>query len=73
MKEDAKLVFGIGKIVISVYRTREEARDGWTATNLPLNDTPIEIAEKALKGRALSHGVGWAAFSLTHYCKSLAL
>ena len=61
-----KLVSGLGEIVVSVFRTRYEAQVDWPIPSKLLNDAPTEIAEKALKGRALSHGIGFVPRLLCH-------
>ncbi|KAI6716965.1 hypothetical protein PZA11_004494 [Diplocarpon coronariae] len=61
VKKDAKALVGIGQIVVSVFRA--EQRDVYlpplvnygSANHRP----PAEVAEKALKGQALSHGVAY--------------
>ena len=48
---------GIGEILVCVCRTRDDQGEyGWVANSLPVS-APGEVAENALKGRALSHGV----------------
>lgn len=56
---DAKAVPEIGEIVVRVYRARKEAAVREQRRFRTLNDSPTEIAEKALKGQALSHGVAF--------------
>jgi hypothetical protein len=46
----------VGEILVCVCRTRDEEDYGWVANSPPVS-APGEVAEKALKGRALSHGV----------------
>ena len=56
--KDAKLITGIGEIVLSVYRTTQIGMEEPLGRyNRSERATPKEIAEKALKGQALSHGV----------------
>lgn len=58
VKEDIKSVAGLGEIVISVFRTLQRdpilpPANFRTSQHFPLD----EVAEKALKGKAISHGV----------------
>ncbi|KAE8440358.1 hypothetical protein EG329_008340 [Mollisiaceae sp. DMI_Dod_QoI] len=63
VREDAKAIAGIGEIVISVFRTLQRdpilppPANYRTAQHSP----PAEVAEKALKGKAISHGVAYGA------------
>lgn len=58
VKSDLKLADGLGEIVVVVYRctpTSEVAHHSGKSKDM----SPVtEISEKALKGRAVSHGVG---------------
>lgn len=57
VKEDTKVVeIGLGEVLVAAYRTRDSERP--ISTSAPLREAPSQIAEKALKGKALSHGVG---------------
>lgn len=53
---DANVVSGIGEILIVAYRSREEEGHSYHSKQ-SVNSAPNEVAEKALKGQALSHGV----------------
>jgi hypothetical protein len=68
VKNDAKLASGIGEIVVYAYRSRHEKQAGRNRPTRALNGAPSEISEKALKGRALSHGVGYfhPSFPIPH-------
>ena len=58
--KDVKLITGIGEIVLAVYRTAQtRMKEPLGRYNLSERATPKEIAEKALKGQALSHGVAY--------------
>ena len=62
VKTDAEVAAEMGEIRVSIYRSREEACGGGVVTPA-LKNAPTEIAEKALKGRALSHGI-WSVLRL---------
>lgn len=58
VKQDAKLVAGIGEIVVSVFRTIQRDALPLPGVFAPSRyEPPKEVAEKALKGKAISHGV----------------
>ncbi len=58
VKQDAKLVEGMGEIIVSVFRTAQrEQLQPYIPQNRNRYDPVSEVAEKALKGRAISHGV----------------
>jgi hypothetical protein len=60
VKADVKLADGLGEILIVVHRCDKTARIAASHRHNPPARIPAttEIAEKALKGRAISHGVG---------------
>jgi hypothetical protein len=64
VKNDSRMVSGLGEILVCAYRTRSEIDTEWTAASRPLKDAPTEIAEKALKGQALSHGIRFVPHSV---------
>ena len=57
--EDAKLIAGMGEITVLCHRIHRTSRvPNAHQSYKPLESTlPEEIAEKALKGQTLSHGV----------------
>lgn len=57
MEQDAKLIRDIGIIAVAAYHAH--ATNNIRKVRLPIGMTPTvdEIAEKALKGMTLSHGV----------------
>jgi hypothetical protein len=60
VKADAKLADGLGEILVVVHRcnTIATVQHFHRHNPAPRTQTTTEIAEKALKGRAISHGVG---------------
>lgn len=61
VKKDAKALAGIGEIVVSVHRAvqREVNHPVVGNYNLAQHKPPAEVAEKALKGKAISNGVSY--------------
>jgi len=61
VKKDAKALAGIGEIVVSVHRAvqRDSNIPAVGNYNLAQHKPPAEVAEKALKGKAISHGVSY--------------
>lgn len=61
VKKDAKALAGIGEIVVSVHRAvqRDSNVPAVGNYNLSQHKPPAEVAEKALKGKAISHGVSY--------------
>ncbi|KAH7319472.1 hypothetical protein BKA65DRAFT_514582 [Rhexocercosporidium sp. MPI-PUGE-AT-0058] len=61
VKKDAKALAGIGEIVVSVHRAvqKEVNAPAVGNYNLAQHKPPAEVAEKALKGKAISHGVSF--------------
>ncbi|KAK0104436.1 hypothetical protein ONS95_004726 [Cadophora gregata] len=61
VKKDAKALAGIGEIVVSVHRAvqRDSNPPVVGNYNLAQHKPPEEVAEKALKGKAISHGVSY--------------
>jgi hypothetical protein len=62
VKADIELTDGLGEILVVVHRCTktgviQAARQHNHISNRP--STTTEIAEKALKGQAISHGVGY--------------
>lgn len=57
MKSDAKSLDGIGEIMVSPFRTNEIDEIRIEPNSMLSKDTPSDVAEKSLKGKALSHGV----------------
>ncbi len=59
MKEDIKLADGLGEIVVYVHRSNQTEVPGWNVYGNvnSAGKTVTEISEKALKGKAISHGV----------------
>jgi hypothetical protein len=59
VRNDAKLMSGIGEIVVSVYRTAQVEATPPPPGNFTVSQhaPPSEVSEKALKGKAISHGV----------------
>jgi len=59
LRNDAKLMSGIGEIVVSVYRTTQVEASPPPPGNFTVSQhaPPSEVSEKALKGKAISHGV----------------
>jgi hypothetical protein len=60
IRQDTKLIAGIGEIVVSVFRTTPQ--DAVFSRNVfapPQYQPPTEVAEKAVKGKAISHGVAY--------------
>jgi hypothetical protein len=60
VKSDAKLADGLGEILVVVHRCDKEGSRQTSHLHRPAPRIPTttEFAEKALKGRAISHGVG---------------
>ncbi|CZT46851.1 uncharacterized protein RSE6_07352 [Rhynchosporium secalis] len=61
VKKDAKALTGIGEILVTVHRTVQKdvtmpATGNYITSQHKL---PTEVAEKALKGKAISHGVSY--------------
>lgn len=56
VKDDLKLVEGLGTIAVIVHRTRR-SKQIMAVTTSPLGNGVNELAEKALKGKALSNSV----------------
>jgi hypothetical protein len=56
VKEDAKLARGLGEIIVHVHRATQGQPRSYNY-NPELKASATEIAEKALKGQAISHGV----------------
>ncbi|KAL2063672.1 hypothetical protein VTL71DRAFT_5477 [Oculimacula yallundae] len=61
VKKDAKALTGIGEIVVSVHRSEQRNVQNPAAGSYGLSQhkPPTEVAEKALKGKAISHGVSY--------------
>ena len=60
VKKDAKALAGIGEIVVSVYRAVQKETNTPVANyNMAHYKPPAEVAEKALKGKAISQGVSY--------------
>lgn len=61
VKKDTKALAGIGEIVVSVHRAmqRESIVPVVANYNVAQHKPPAEVAEKALKGKAISHGVSY--------------
>ncbi|KAI9047800.1 hypothetical protein LZ554_008509 [Drepanopeziza brunnea f. sp. 'monogermtubi'] len=61
VKNDAKALAGIGEIVVSVFRAQQKEEHVQPAAHYTLSQykPPTEVAEKALKGKAISHGVAF--------------
>jgi hypothetical protein len=59
VKNDANLMSGIGEIVVSVFRTTQVDASPPPGGNFTVSQyaPPSEVSEKALKGKAISHGV----------------
>lgn len=59
VKKDAKALVGIGEIVVTVHRAVQKENYLPRPGNAPglTHTPPTEVAEKALKGKAISHGV----------------
>ncbi|CZR55409.1 uncharacterized protein PAC_05296 [Phialocephala subalpina] len=59
VKEDVKAVAGLGEISVSVFRTMQRDPILPVPANYasPQHTPPTEVAEKALKGKAISHAV----------------
>lgn len=59
MKEDIKLADGLGEIVVHVHRSNQKEVPGWDVAPgaSSVGKEVTEISEKALKGKAISHGI----------------
>lgn len=75
VKNDGKLASGMGEIVVYASRSRREKQEGRNCQTQPLNGAPSEISEKALKGRALSHSVGFVhlSFPIPHILTAIQI
>lgn len=68
VKEDVKAVAALGEISVSVFRTMQRdpilpvLPNYATAQHTP----PTEVAEKALKGKAISHAVAYGDKQIMH-------
>jgi hypothetical protein len=58
LNRDKKRAAGLGIIRVEVFRARDMGQTTAPAGNPKHND--MSIAEKALKGRAISHGTGFS-------------
>ena len=54
--EDLERVVGLGEIIVIVHETNATRSPARSSDHLK-EDLPDEVAEKALKGKAISHGV----------------
>jgi hypothetical protein len=68
-KRDAKAPKKIGEIKITVRRRQTKYETHWETCGDD-NDTNLEIAEKAIKGQALSHGTEYVHMRFNHELKS---
>lgn len=68
VKEDVKVVTGLGEISISVFRTMQRDPILPVPPNYatPQHTPPTEVAEKALKGKAISHAVAYGDKEVMH-------
>lgn len=64
IKSDINLVKALGEIVVVAYRAHNGGRKVFKgARGGGGYGAPSEVAEKALKGQAISHGVSWVALN----------
>lgn len=62
VKNDAKAMKNIGEIVVAVFRTVQTEQHFVSPIDydpITQHNPPAEVAEKALKGKAISHGVAY--------------
>ncbi|KAG9241571.1 hypothetical protein BJ878DRAFT_520099 [Calycina marina] len=59
ISRDAKMMKGVGEIIVYVHRTRREGREQAMIRTEP--KAVKEVSEKALKGQAISHSAGYGA------------
>jgi len=57
IRADAQKVKGVGEILVHVHRTSKSLKRRVFVPKVRLESSTKEVAEKALKGKALSHGV----------------
>lgn len=55
VRRDSKLMAGVGEVIVYVHRTRREGLERMMVRPEP--KVVKEVAEKALKGQAISHSV----------------
>ena len=58
IEADKNLALGLGEIVVHFHRVKTSTVLTQSRVSRPQADAAAEIAEKALKGKAISHGVG---------------
>jgi hypothetical protein len=63
VKDDVKLATGLGEIIVYVHRCNMEPLIERNYAPTSLATPPAEIAEKALKGQSISHGVRCVNFA----------
>lgn len=59
IKEDAKVVDGLGLIEVKIYRATSRGCSNRPTRSRAIESKDLEVSEKSLKGRALSHGASY--------------